>query len=1081
MKILELRFKNLNSLYGEWILDFTDPEYLSNGIFALTGPTGAGKSTILDALCLALYGATPRLGKITKSSNDIMSRQTGECYAEVLFESREGVFRCHWEQRRARKNAEGNLQDQEHQIAREDGQLIETKKSLVLKVIEEKTGMDFERFTRSILLAQGGFDTFLKAELEEKSRLLEQITGTEIYSEISRRTHERLRDEREKLTVLQAETSTITVLDPEQEKELVEEQERHQAALARLNLEHNKTAEAIRWLNSLEELKREVGTLSAESEDIEKRAKEFEPEKRTLTLAEKAGTLDGVYAVLQGMRRQLEKNWEELTREETALADLDKSAKSQGEFLKKAEEAVGAAKNLMKEMQPRLQKARLLDQKLGELNHSIQGLRDNCRRDSAALTGDRNKKAEFEELKIRSEEKQNGFETYLQKNSQDDWLVSGLTGVEEKLETLLSRRKGIEEKVREREWSEAALQKASRKLENSRKSVEVCRLKTEEEKKGLTTSREGYQKHLGERVLREYRAEKEALFRERELLKKIEELESHRAHLEDGKPCPLCGAEEHPYARGNVPVPDEIDRKIAGLNDFINRAEDLESEIRKRESCTAEAEKSLKDCEKMEALAESEWRSAEAFLKEQQESLEKLKGDFVSLKEVVLEILVPFGILEIQESGIEALRRNLRGRQEKWQETVKARAAADQNTAEILSEIKRLDAVIETKTSALEEFKNELEAQENQQKQIQKERADMLGEKDPDQEEARLQKSLSDAEDTEKQCREKSSLILEKLAGLRANRVSLEKRISEGESALHKRDEEFLLKLKAAGFSREAEYLDASIPLKERESLARKALELEESLVELRTKKKDRETRLEMEKSRKITDLSREVLERQFRESEENLNTFNDLIAGIRHRLNENRIAREKRETRLAGIEAQRKEVLRWDKLHSLIGSSDGKKYRNFAQGLTFDLMVTHANRQLEKMTDRYLLIRDDQQPLELNVIDNYQAGEIRSTRNLSGGESFIVSLSLALGLSRMASRKVRVDSLFLDEGFGTLDEDALETALETLSSLQQEGKLIGIISHVTALKERIPTQITISPVAGGRSGVSGPGCSRVS
>ncbi len=137
--------------------------------------------------------------------------------------------------------------------------------------------------------------------------------------------------------------------------------------------------------------------------------------------------------------------------------------------------------------------------------------------------------------------------------------------------------------------------------------------------------------------------------------------------------------------------------------------------------------------------------------------------------------------------------------------------------------------------------------------------------------------------------------------------------------------------------------------------------------------------------------------------------------------------------------------------------------------------MVSHANLQLARMTDRYLLIRDENQPLELNVIDNYQAGEIRSTKNLSGGESFIVSLALALGLSKMAGRKVRVDSLFLDEGFGTLDDEALETALETLSSLQQDGKLIGIISHVSALKERISTRITISPVSGGKSIVTGP------
>jgi exonuclease SbcC len=195
--------------------------------------------------------------------------------------------------------------------------------------------------------------------------------------------------------------------------------------------------------------------------------------------------------------------------------------------------------------------------------------------------------------------------------------------------------------------------------------------------------------------------------------------------------------------------------------------------------------------------------------------------------------------------------------------------------------------------------------------------------------------------------------------------------------------------------------------------------------------------------------------------------------------LGDNRLQKEKRQSRLHEIEAQKKECLRWQTLRELIGSADGKKFRNFAQGLTFEMMTAHANRQLQKMTDRYLLVRDAVEPLELNVIDNYQAGEVRSTKNLSGGESFIVSLALALGLSRMASRNVRVDSLFLDEGFGTLDDDALETALDTLSELQQDGKLIGVISHVLALKERIGTQITVTPQSGGRSSLSGPGCSR--
>jgi len=167
--------------------------------------------------------------------------------------------------------------------------------------------------------------------------------------------------------------------------------------------------------------------------------------------------------------------------------------------------------------------------------------------------------------------------------------------------------------------------------------------------------------------------------------------------------------------------------------------------------------------------------------------------------------------------------------------------------------------------------------------------------------------------------------------------------------------------------------------------------------------------------------------------------------------------------------------------LHDLIGSSDGKKFRDFAQGLTFEIVIRHANVQLRKMSDRYLLTRDRDNPLELNVFDNYQADAIRSTKNLSGGESFIVSLALALGLSNMASKNVSIDSLFLDEGFGALDEKALDCALDALAGLQQEGKVIGVISHVGVLKERINTQIQVSPIVEGRSRLDGPGCSQSS
>src|SRR5699024_10978080 len=158
MRILKLRFLNLNALAGEWEIDFTGPEYMAEGIFAITGPTGAGKTTLLDAICLALYARTPRLSRITRSTNEIMSRQTGECFAEVTYQTQRGQFRSHWGQHRARRRADGELQPARHEIVdMHTGKVLETGIMEVARKTESVTGMDFGRFTRSMLLAQGGF------------------------------------------------------------------------------------------------------------------------------------------------------------------------------------------------------------------------------------------------------------------------------------------------------------------------------------------------------------------------------------------------------------------------------------------------------------------------------------------------------------------------------------------------------------------------------------------------------------------------------------------------------------------------------------------------------------------------------------------------------------------------------------------------------------------------------------------------------------------------------------------------------------------------------------------------------------
>jgi exonuclease SbcC len=206
----------------------------------------------------------------------------------------------------------------------------------------------------------------------------------------------------------------------------------------------------------------------------------------------------------------------------------------------------------------------------------------------------------------------------------------------------------------------------------------------------------------------------------------------------------------------------------------------------------------------------------------------------------------------------------------------------------------------------------------------------------------------------------------------------------------------------------------------------------------------------------------------------------NARLGSVRQILKANAESRQTVKTLKSQEKTYKQELEKWEKLNALIGSASGDKFSRMAQSITFDALLRFANQSLQRMSDRYILVRDEagaSKPLELAVIDTYQAGEKRPVSNLSGGESFIVSMALALGLSEMSSGAARIDSLFIDEGFASLDEDYLEAALQTLSALgNREGKLIGVISHVEALKTRIDVQIDVRRRSGGCSELTGPG-----
>ncbi len=1081
MKIIELRFKNLNSLYGEWLIDFSNPEYLSNGIFALTGPTGAGKSTILDAICLALYGATPRLGKITKSENEIMSQNTGECYAEVVFESQTGCFRCHWEQRRARKQAEGQLQEQEHQIAdAETGRLIESKKSLVLDIIEEKTGMDFNRFTRSIMLAQGSFDTFLKAEAEQKSRILEQITGTDIYSNISKSVHERQREERESLNLLKAETSGISVIDENHEQEIKIQLESNQKKAIELDINVSKTEKEIRWLNTIEELENELLSLEDEAEKLKGDIKAFEPDKNRLSQALKAAELDGFYTKLISIREQQNSDTESLKREEAELSEIADLSKKQKEVLKSAESiSVNTKENLDNETSL-IKKVRQIDQIMTEKQNAISDLDSLCSKKTFKIESEKENIGNIQNKKTKLLTDLKKTELYLSDNRKDELLIGGLAVIEEQLSGFAEKQREAAHKEDDIKRAEEYLTEVSANLALAQKESLQQKAKLEEVRKELENIRKSQIKLLDGRLLREYRSEKEGLIREKSLIKTIESLEKHRALLENGKACPLCGSTEHPYADHNIPEADEIDLKIETLTGLINDIESCEDKIKDLEKKETAVISNLNDSEKSENNAANEKTSAEKNLHKLRDELAQQKEGLEQLSLALSEKLEPLGIEKSSLSESASLVNSLKQRLSEWNKNIKEKESIEKNISEFDTQIKALKAVVGTEQDNLAEQQEKLESIKADYKTRKEEREKLYGLKNPDAEEKRLTDAVSEALRNEESERKKNSDIENKKIAVRANIESIKLRIQNRSIELKQKESEFLIKLDSLDFSDEHMFISAILTKDKREQLSQREKELDKNETDISARNKDRKNRLENEKSKNITDKNLDELKYQFQNDNDLLKQLRELIAADKHRLEENISAKERIKEKEAEISARTEECQRWEKLHSLIGSADGKKYRNFAQGLTFELMVSHANRNLKKMTDRYILIRDQGYPLELNVIDNYQAGETRSVKNLSGGESFIVSLSLALGLSKMASKKVRVDSLFLDEGFGTLDEESLETSLETLSNLQHDGKLIGVISHVPALKERISTQINISSVSGGKSIIQGPGCKKL-
>lgn len=1227
MRIEQIRFCNLNSLVGEWVVDFTHPDYAAEGLFAITGPTGAGKSTILDAICLALYGRTPRLGGISASSNEIMSRQTGHCRAEVVFSSRHGKFRCAWHQKRARFKPDGALQSIERQFVAIDNngteKVLEERIKKVNEAVEASTGMDFDRFTRSVMLAQGGFAAFLLSEPEQRSRILESLTGTAIYSGISSHIHVRYSEEKRALENLKSRLEGIRLLSEEDEQRLRAEMEAKRQQQAAFGVQLAEVEKGLAWLRGLEQLGEELARLEGQKVALVEQHVAFEPQRLVLRRAEKAQVLRPAFTELTLVEKAQAtalQSLEQGNAAEPALRQRVAEAEQRG-LLANAE--AQSARKAHETALPALREAGKLDALLTEKDSRIQA-------DEKALTValaahgalTREHEAHGKELHA-LHENLSGLRKSMEAHAADKALVESLTGLEERFAHV--RRVHIQLEAGQKKQREiAALAEAAVKhlaaqtasVQELQKAEAAARDRLDARQAAIVQNLQGReiavwreemtrlaearnQLLAAQGILARRRAAAEKLVQlqaaakvlaarrqlceasitahEAKLKAQLETLNAaekeasrfrimaslaaHRAQLQDGNECPLCGALQHPFAQAvvseeNKMFDERLSREKAAYETFrreleafrIQQAESntglkenaaqqqeqaaldvsLKAELASRFSASATAvaqsdnqsddsptvserlaatEKSWAEVAELlarvdvdekclpslrTALQSAADKAAQALLAHAAcaQSLAALQGDgarldkenialFDSLQHLLRNLeaeLLPFGEATLTLELLDAVLARLRTRRGHWQGLAESDIRLSQHAAALEARISQEVLRLAGEAQQLQTRREQLQALTAERCSFHKQRLRHFAGQDPAAEEARLAGAVEHSEKARKAAEDALVQTRQALVALQADLVRLRLEMSERGIQLQVLQAAFAAQLHEDGFVDQVDFVAACLPDLDRARLADEERRLHDALTGLEANRSRLAAQLAAQQAEPVTIIALPELAAEQARLAAALTLLHHEFGAQEQALKADAEARIRHASLLGTILQQQASTARWADLNTLIGSADGKKFSKFAQGITFEIMLDHANRQLRVMRDRYLLVRDAAQPLALNVVDSFQAGEVRTTANLSGGESFLVSLALALGLSRMASQNVQVDSLFLDEGFGSLDDDALETALTTISSLREEGKLIGIISHVPSIKERVSTQIKVEPVAGGKSRIRGPG-----